>query len=159
MLNLLYILINMIPLPLWFLMIFLPNRDFTRRAANSYTVFVVLGTLYVFTLVGAILSEIPHATMYGTPMEVTTIEGLASLLANPAVALVVWLHMLTLDMLGGYWIYNTSRRLGTSTLLRSISLILAFLFGPLGVLVFVVSLGRPVVRREADRWQQDQPAG
>src|SRR5260221_740314 len=99
-------------------MICLPNRDFTRRIANGYGVFVVLGALYVITLVGAIVAGITLTQPHFTPVTLTTAEGLATLLANPYLALVVWLHMLTLDLVGGHWIYNTAQRLGAPILLR-----------------------------------------
>ena len=61
MLDLLFIVVNLIPLPFWFLMIFLPRRQFTRRVMANYMVFLVLGALYVFTMVGAIVAGVDAA--------------------------------------------------------------------------------------------------
>src|SRR5436305_37377 len=137
MLDLLYVLVTIIPLPFWFLMIFLPNRAVTRRVANSYLVFLVMGVLYIFTLVGAVYAAIDSASKGGPGMDFTSTSSLARLFSLPAVALVVWLHMITMDLLGGHWLYHEAQRLGAPTLLTSITLIITFIFAPLGIFVFV----------------------
>ena len=45
--DLLFLLINVIPLPFWFLMIFLPRRPITRQVTSNYLVFLVLGAFYI----------------------------------------------------------------------------------------------------------------
>jgi hypothetical protein len=158
MVNALYVLVNVIPLPFWFLMIFLPNRDITRRVTSTYTVFLVLGALYVVTLIGATTALLTAPR--SAPPDFTTAEGLAALFANPVGALVVWLHMLTMDLVAGHWIYHEARRLHAPRLLASVTLALAFMFGPLGVLVFVLwrTLAAQRAQPEPTRRQQQQPA-
>jgi hypothetical protein len=139
MLDVLFVLVNLIPLPFWFLMIVLPRREVTQRVASSYVVFLVLGALYVFTLVGAIVAGINLATSPNPPaVNFTTTTGLAAAFANPAAALVAWLHMITMDLIGGHWMYHEARRLNAPTLFTSVALLLTFLLGPLGIFVFVL---------------------
>src|SRR5262245_8227656 len=102
MLDLLYVLVTIIPLPFWFLMIFLPNRAITRRVANGYLVFLVLGVLYIFTLVGAVVAIIDSASKGGPGLDFSSANGLAKMLSLPALALGVWTHMLIMDLLGGH---------------------------------------------------------
>src|SRR5206468_1911190 len=97
---------------------------------------LVLGVLYIFTLVGAIVAAIDSASRGGPGMDFSSTSSLARLFSLPAAALVVWLHMITMDLLGGHWIYNEAQRLGVPTLLTSIILIIAFVFAPLGIFVF-----------------------
>jgi hypothetical protein len=156
MLNALYVLVNLIPLPFWLLMIVLPNRDITRRVVSTYTVFLVLGVLYVLTLIGAALALLTAPR--SAPPDLTTAEGLAALFANPLGALVVWLHMLTMDLLAGQWIYHEAQRLHAPRLLVSVILALAFMFGPFGVFVFVLWRALAAQRPEPSRHQQEQPA-
>src|SRR5882672_1033411 len=106
MLDLLFLLVNLIPLPFWFLIIFLPRRRFTRQIIGNYLVFVVLGALYIFVIVGAVVAGIANATQKNIPIELTTLSGLGTLLATPAGVLAVWTHMVTLDLVAGHWIYH-----------------------------------------------------
>ena len=155
MVNVLYLIVNVIPLPFWLLMIFLPNRDITRRVANTYTVFLVLGALYTLSLIGLLLGGLTGPR--NAPPDFTTADGLAILFANPLSALVVWMHMLTMDLVAGHWIYHEAQRLGAPRLLTSLALVLAFMFGPLGVFVFVLWRILRGVRAESAIGQQ-QPA-
>ncbi len=158
MLDLLYVLVTLIPLPFWFLMIFLPHRGVTRRVANNYLVFLVLGALYVFTLVGATASAISAASQGGPAIDFSSTASLAALIANPAVALVAWLHIVTMDLIGGHWMYHEAQRLKAPTILTSISLILTFLAGPLGLFVFVLWRSLTGLRERSETPRLEQPA-
>src|SRR5438046_2828341 len=98
MLDLLYVLVTVIPLPIWFLMIFLPRRDVTRRVANNYLIFLLLGVLYIFALVGAVVAAIDSASRGGPGLDFRSTGSLAAFFSIPAVALVVWLHLVTMDL-------------------------------------------------------------
>src|SRR5690349_11684135 len=117
MLDLLFVLVNLIPLPFWVLMILLPRRQFTRRVMDNYLVFLLLGALYVFTMVGAIVAGIDVAARgAGSAVNFTTAGGLAAAFSSPAAALVVWVHMVTMDLIGGHWMYHEAQRLNLSQL-------------------------------------------
>jgi len=161
MLDLLFVLVNLIPLPFWFLMIFLPHRQFTRRLMDNYLVFLVLGALYVFTMVGAIVATVDAtARGAGSAINFTTTGGLAAAFSLPAAALVAWVHMVTMDLIGGHWMYHESRRLNLSQVFTSISLLLTFLLGPLGIFTFVLWRTLHNMRHRADTapQPQEQPA-
>lgn len=162
MLDLLFILVNLIPLPFWFLMIFLPRRQFTRRVMDNYMVFLVLGALYVFTMVGAIVAGVDVAARGSGPaVNFTTTGGLAAAFSLPAAALVVWVHMVTMDLIGGHWIYHEAQRLNLSRFVTSISLLLTFLLGPLGLFSFLLWRTLHLMRHRADvvpQQPQEQPA-
>jgi predicted DNA repair protein MutK len=161
MLDLLFVLVNLIPLPFWFLMIFLPRRQFTRRLMDNYLVFLVLGALYVFTMVGAIVSWVDlGARGSGASINFTTTGGLAAAFNTPAAALVVWVHLVTMDLIGGHWMYHESQRLNLSQIFTSISLLLTFALGPLGIFTFILwrTLHMMQHRGDAAPKTQEQPA-
>lgn len=139
MLNFLLLLVYIIPLPFWFLMIFYPKRELTQRVANNYSVFLLLGALYVFTGAGAVIAWISLAASGSAPtMNITSVEGLAGFFSSPAGALVVMLHMTTMDLVGGHWIYHETLRLNTNKILAGLFLLTTFFLGPLGLFVFVM---------------------
>jgi Domain of unknown function (DUF4281) len=155
MLDLLYVLVTVIALPFWFLMIFLPHREVTRRVANNYLIFLLLGVLYIFVLVGAVVAAMDSASRGGPGLDLRTTGGLAGLFSIPAVALAAWTHMIFLDLLAGHWVYHEAERLGAPTLLTSSALIVTLILAPLGVFVFV--LWRSLIALRAGSGQQEQP--
>ena len=56
---------------------------------------------------------------------------------NPALALAGWLHYLAFDLFVGAWEVRTARREGIPHLLVLPCLVLTFLFGPIGLLLFL----------------------
>jgi hypothetical protein len=162
MLDLLFVLVNVIPLPFWFLMIFLPRRQFTRRVMDNYMVFLLLGALYVFTMVGAIVAGVDAAARgSGANLNFTTTAGLAAAFNSPAAALVVWVHMVTMDLIGGHWIYHEAQRLNLSRIVTSISLLLTLALGPLGLFSFILWRTLHLMRHRTDavpQQPQEQPA-
>ncbi|MDA7905202.1 ABA4-like family protein [Rhodopirellula sp.] len=73
----------------------------------------------------------------------TSLAGVAQLFANPNVVLAGWIHYLVFDLFVGCWEVRDSRRHGIHYLLVVPSLILTFLLGPIGLLIyFVLRLAR-----------------
>jgi hypothetical protein len=57
---------------------------------------------------------------------------------QPAIALAGWVHYLAFDLAVGLWIARTARARGISHLLVLPCLALTFLFGPAGLLAFLI---------------------
>jgi hypothetical protein len=133
MLDLLYALTFIIPAPFWLLMLFAPRQGFTRRVLNSYLAFLLLGALYVFTLVGATI------TLLGSGgLNFSSLSSLAAMLASPAAALVLWMHVVTLDLVGGQWIFNEAEKMQMHVITLRVFLIFTLLVGPFGIFGFVL---------------------
>jgi len=78
--------------------------------------------------------------------DVMTLTGLREVFRDDWVFAAAWTHYLVFDMVVGAWIARDSVRLGLPWLLRTASLVLTFLSGPVGFLVYMT--GRLVLRRE-----------
>ncbi len=131
MLNLLYALSLLVPLPFWALMILFPRQRLAQQAMESYLGVLILGGMYVLTLFGALLSSIGRLSI-----DFGSAEGLAAIFGDPAMALVVWLHMVALDLAAGYWIYTDGLRRNKSTRLI---LVLTLFAAPLGLFIYFLS--------------------
>lgn len=59
------------------------------------------------------------------------------LLSNPWMALAGWVHFLAFDLFIGGWITRTARAQGLAHLLILPCLLLTFLFGPIGLILFL----------------------
>lgn len=60
------------------------------------------------------------------------------LFTQPDIALAGWVHYLAFDLLVGLWIARTARAKGINHLLILPCLVLTFLFGPAGLLAFLI---------------------
>lgn len=66
-----------------------------------------------------------------------SLADVAVLFATPGVLLAGWVHYLAFDLLVGSWERREADRLGLSRLLLAPCLVLTFLLGPLGWLLFL----------------------
>jgi hypothetical protein len=66
-----------------------------------------------------------------------TLPNVMLLFDNPQIALAGWVHYLAFDLFIGGWEVRTARREGIPHLLVLPCLVLTFLFGPVGLLLFL----------------------
>ena len=78
--------------------------------------------------------------------DVMTLSGLRDAFQDDWVFAAAWTHYLVFDMVVGAWIARDSVKLGLPWLLRTVALVLTFLSGPVGFLIYI--LGRWSLRRE-----------
>jgi hypothetical protein len=133
MLDFLYALTFIIPAPFWLLMLFAPRQDFTRRVLNSYLAFLLLGALYVFTLVGALITLLGKGGL-----DFGSLGSLTAMLTSPAATLVLWIHVIALDLVGGQWIFYEAEKMQMRVTTLRVFLIFTLLVGPFGIFSFVL---------------------
>lgn len=68
-----------------------------------------------------------------------SIDSVRSLFENDYVLLAGWVHYLAFDLFIGAWIARRADRLGTSRLIQPIFLVATFMFGPLGLIMFLIT--------------------
>jgi DNA-binding MarR family transcriptional regulator len=147
--NTLFQVSSLFVMPFWFLMIFLPNWQFTKKVIASPWIGVGPALIYaalVLPRIGAIVPAVAHPTMAGVQM----------LLGTPLGTTLGWAHFLAFDVFVGRWMYLDSRERSISAWLASPMLFLTFMLGPLGWLLYLITraataaLGRnPGVLRRA----------
>ena len=115
-------------LPCWLLLLFLPRWKWSFRGVTVF-VPVLLGGLY---LVLVWRSFGPSGGGYGTLDEVRT------LFDDPWMLLAGWVHYLAFDLFVGAWEARDAQRLGIHQLLLMPCLGLTLMFGPVGLLVYLV---------------------
>jgi hypothetical protein len=76
-----------------------------------------------------------------------TLAGLRNVFTDDWIFAAAWTHYLAFDMVVGAWMARDSMRHQIPWLLRTPALVLTFLAGPVGFLVYVI--GRGVLRRTA----------
>ena len=116
----------------WALMIFLPTWSVTRWIATQAVFPAYLTVLYVIGVVPLVIAAGP-----GIMLDFGTADGVLRLLADPSVALIAWIHILTFDQVAGILIYRHNLRHRVMPLpVQSVILFLTLMFGPAGFLTY-----------------------
>lgn len=123
---------NLLIMPFWFIMIFLPHWSWTRRIIGSLWSVVPLALLYaalVLPILTSVVDDIANPTL----------TGIATLLGTPSGATIGWIHFLAFDLFVGRWAYLDSRQHGFTAWLISPILFFVLMFGPLGLLLYLAA--------------------
>lgn len=114
-------------LPAWVALAAAPYRWQAPRYV-AVTVAAAIAMLYA-ALIGAFFADAPGG--YGS------LDAVARLFEHRGLLLAGWVHYLAFDLLVGLWLRDEAVRLGLSRWLLVPCLLLTFLFGPLGWLLFL----------------------
>jgi hypothetical protein len=129
---------NSIVLPGWFLLVFLPRWRWTQRIA---AILLPLLLAVVYLLLIAIHFR-PGQGGFGSLAEV------ARLFTNPNLLLAGWIHYLAFDLFIGSWEVRDAIRNRISSLIVWPCILLTFMFGPIGLLSYM--LLRAALRRQLE---------
>ena len=120
-------LLNTIALAGWILLAVLPGRRWVTDIVTSVAIPALLAMAYVALIV---------STFGRAEGSFSSLAGVSSLFREPWVLLAGWVHYLAFDMLIGNWEVRDSRARGIPHLLVVPCLVLTFLFGPAGWLLY-----------------------
>ncbi len=111
----------------WFVLILLPRARVLRRLVQVLAVgglclaYTVLIQLFFFSVPGGGFS---------------TLMAVQRLFEVPEVALAGWIHYLAFDLFVGLWIAQRADAMGLSRWLQAPMLVVTFMFGPIGLMLF-----------------------
>lgn len=118
---------NVLALLSWLLLVVLPRRRWVANAVAGIGVPALLAAVYVALI----------ATHWsGSSGGFSTLANVALLFANPWLLLAGWVHYLCFDLLVGCWEIRDARDHGVPHLLVIPCLVLTFMFGPAGWLLY-----------------------
>lgn len=121
---------NLIAVPMWVLMIFLPKWKATRFLIDYKLIPIVLSILYAIYIVISLKG--------GAGMDFSSLESVMELFTAEHAVLAGWIHYLAFDILVGMWILDQNRKLGIHHLLIIPCLLGSFILGPIGFLLFMI---------------------
>jgi hypothetical protein len=118
---------NLVAMAAWVALVILPGRRWVTEVLTSTAVPLLFAIAYVLIV----------ATTFGrTPGGFSSLAAVATLFSNPWALLAGWIHYLAFDLLIGTWEARDARERGVPHLLLVPCLILTFLFGPAGWLLY-----------------------
>lgn len=114
--------------PGWLLLVFAPRWKWTARLITPVLIPALLGLLYLYLIV----------TRFGASEGgFGSLAEVRRLFEDPALLLAGWVHYLAFDLFIGSWEVRDAQRHGLSHFLVVPCLALTFLFGPLGLLLYL----------------------
>lgn len=119
---------NLAALVGWAVLIFAPRRAATLQAIPGYVIPALLGVAY-FVLVAAYFARSDGGY--------SSLEAVSTLFASEPLLLAGWIHYLAFDLFIGAWIARQADALGISRLFQAPILAATFLFGPVGLVLFL----------------------
>ena len=120
-------------LPLWLMLIMIPNSKFTQFFVNSIIVPLILSATYTYIIYQAILMDEPIFDFFKLYL---SLDNLYTLFATESFLLVFWLHFLALNLFLGSWISRDGIKYNMPRSLVSLPLILVYFAGPLGLVLY-----------------------
>ncbi|MEQ1573938.1 MAG: ABA4-like family protein [Vicinamibacterales bacterium] len=125
--ELLFSIANVFALLSWLLLVVLPRRPWVANSVAGIGVPALLAAVYIALI----------ATNWGgSSGGFSTLADVAQLFANPWMLLAGWVHYLCFDLLVGCWEARDARDLGVPHMLVIPCLVLTFMFGPAGWLLY-----------------------
>lgn len=122
-------LVNFITMPMWVLLIFLPNWKLTGLLVNFKVIPIALSVVYIFYIVQSILGD--------GLMDFGSLSSVMELFTKENAVLAGWVHYLAFDLLVGMWMVSQNKELGIHKFLMAPCLFFTFMFGPFGFLIFM----------------------
>ena len=120
---------NIIAMIGWIILVVLPMWQASDKFIIGIIValFAIIYTYYIVTNLSAI-----DMKSFGS------LAGVTALFTNPLAVLLGWVHYLAFDLMVGIWIKKNSLKYGISHWLIIPCLLLTFMFGPIGLLIYLL---------------------
>jgi hypothetical protein len=125
--NQVFSIVNPLALASWLLLVALPRRRWVTDVVTGLAVPALLAIVY---------TAIIGANFFGSPGGVSSLPDVALLFGNPWLLLAGWTHYLAFDLLVGTWEVRDARERGIPHFALVPCLVLTFLFGPAGWLLY-----------------------
>jgi hypothetical protein len=84
------------------------------------------------------------------PASFTTLPGIDALFDHPSALTAGWIHIMGMDMFAGAWMAQDGLERGIPKLLIALLLVLTFVFGPSGLLLYILLRFAMKPRRRSD---------
>lgn len=145
--DLLFRLANYAALIGWISLIFLPRWRWSAR---------LLAPVLVPALLAALYCSLVATQFVRSPGGFSSLAAVALLFQNREMLLAGWVHYLAFDLFVGSWEVRDAQRIGIAHYLVVLCLVLTFLFGPAGWLLYLLirSLALRTVGIDNDRVPQ-----
>ena len=131
--EILYYWVNLGVLPFWLILIFFPQSNLCRYFVTSIFPILLLSGAYIFMLYKSYLSSYEFLANFDLYL---SISNLSNLFSNETFLMLFWIHFVSINLFTGGWIVKDSQKFGISKIILFLPLVITYLIGPLGILVY-----------------------
>jgi hypothetical protein len=120
-------------LPFWLMILIIPGSKFTQIFVNSIVLPIILGFTYAFIIFQIIKLDEPIIEIFKLYL---SLDDLYTVFATESFLLIFWLHFLTINLFLATWVSKDGLKYNVPRFIVSISLILIYFSGPLGLVIY-----------------------
>ena len=131
--EILYFWVNLGVLPFWLILIFFPQSNLSKYFVTSIFPILLLSGAYAFMLYKSYLNTYDFDSNFELYL---SFSNLSSLFSNDYFLILFWIHFISINLFVGGWIVKDSQKLMINKILISVPLIIIYLIGPLGILIY-----------------------
>lgn len=124
---------NVIILPIWVMLIFIPNNRITQIITNSVVIPLFLACAYSYAIYQTVLLDVDIIDVFKLYL---SLDNLYAVFANESFLLFFWLHFISINIFLGSWVANDAMRYIISKKLVALPLILIYFLGPVGLVLY-----------------------
>ncbi len=128
-----YLWINLGVLPFWLMLLFVPNWKIAQFFVNSIVLPLILGAAYAYVVYQGILMD---ASIFDTFKLYLGLDELYTFFSTESFLLAFWIHFVALNLFLGSWVSRDGVKYNISKKLIFLPLILIYLCGPLGLVLY-----------------------
>ena len=131
--NMFYLWINIGVLPFWLLIIFFPQSHLCKYFATSIFPIFLLSVVYIFILYQAYIGSFDFIGSFNLYLGLSYVS---ELFQDDFYLLMFWTHFVAVNLFIGGWILKDSNKFGINKIILAFPLIITYLIGPLGILLY-----------------------
>ena len=128
-----YIWSNFGVMPLWLMLIFIPNSRITQILINSVVIPLILSVTYIYVLYQGFLLDESFVDIFKLYIG---LDNLYTIFASENFLLVFWLHFISLNLFLGSWVSRDAFKYNITKKFTFVPLVLIYFSGPLGLVIY-----------------------
>jgi hypothetical protein len=128
-----YLWVNLGILPFWFVLVLFPKSQICKVFITSIFPIFILSLFYSYLLCTIYMDGYDFLQNFKLYLGLREISNLFN---NQSFLILFWVHFLTINLFCGGWIVNDSQMFGMNKFLVSIPLIITYLVGPIGIVIY-----------------------
>ena len=131
--EMIYLWLNIGILPFWFTLIVFPQSQISKVFITSVFPIFILGLVYTYLLYIAYIDGYDFLQNFKLYLGLSEV---LNLFENQNFLILFWTHFLAINLFCGGWIVNDSQMFGMNKFLVSFPLIITYLIGPIGIVIY-----------------------
>ena len=128
-----YLWLNLGVMPFWLILIFFPQSQICRVFTTSIFPILILSLTYFYLLYIAYVDSYDFLQNFKLYLG---LSELSQLFKDRNFLILFWVHFLAMNLFCGGWIVNDSRLFNMNKFVVSLPLIITYLIGPIGIVIY-----------------------